>query len=118
MFKKMMVITVLVLFFGSPVLASSKKEPSPSNCADLGALEIKCFKCTDNESKYLGNAAVIAVYNETNGSELCVKMGDALHSCSRFGVEQYQIGYKAEYKLGSMKYTERLKSSCINRAGH
>ncbi len=114
MYQKMMCICVLVFCFSSTAMATSK---SPSSCAALGALEVKCYQCS-GEKKYLGKAAVMAAYEEDQGKKFCVRTADAESACaSVFGVHRNVIGFKAEFWMGLTKSTEWYKKSCVETVG-
>ena len=115
MYKKMMLICVLVFSFSSSAMATSK---SPSSCAALGAIEVKCYQCR-GEKKYLGKAAVMAAYEEDKGEKFCVRVADAKSACaSVFGVDRSSIGFKAEFWIGLTKSTEKYNKSCVETVGH
>jgi len=91
-----MCICVLVLCISSMAMAGSK---SVSSCASLGAVTVKCFKCI-NENTYLGQAAVMASYEEYNGKSYCVASLDAKSACSSaYGISRIGVGYQVKYWL-------------------
>ncbi|TIH19100.1 hypothetical protein D0S45_02670 [Marinifilum sp. JC120] len=113
--KKILIVMLFTLLLCGLVSTTfASKEKSPVTCQEVGAVTVKCYDCSSGKGKYLGNVAILARYEESQGKKFCVPASEARQLCSnKFNISKYNIGYSAQFNYRASTSTEYYDTSCV-----